>query len=75
MGYQGSSDRILSSDKRPGNLTSGALPSSFEKRYIPANVTLNSFELDILSSSVVDPDSVDTDFEAIGGLQVVKEGC
>ena len=58
----------------PGNLTSGALPSSFEKRYIPANVTLNSFELDILSSSVVDPDSVDTDFEAIGGLQVVKEG-
>ncbi len=57
-----------------GNITSGSLPEAFEKRYIPANVTLNSFELDILSGSVVDPESIDTDFETIGGLSVVKEG-
>ena len=57
-----------------GNVTNGALPSSFEKRFIPDNVTLNSYELDILSSSVVDPNSIDTNFEHIGGLRSVKQG-
>ena len=54
------------------NVTNGALPSSFERRYILENVTLNSFELEVLQSSVVDPDSIDTNFEAIGGLRAAK---
>lgn len=67
-------DLVLEVTKATTNNTSAALPSGFETRYIPQNVTLNSYELDILGSSVVDPLEIDTEFDAIGGLENVKQG-
>jgi hypothetical protein len=41
-------DLVFDVTKAAANNASTALPSGFETRYIPQNVTLNSYELDIL---------------------------
>jgi len=40
-------------------------------KFLPANVTLSSYELEI-AATIIDPDSVDTELRDIGGLRDVK---